>query len=56
MIASAPGVMIYFCANLVASWWFKKQTVVVRSPTEAEYRCLAHATAEVTYLDSNTFN
>lgn len=34
------------------SWCSKKQHVVARSSTEAEYRALAHCAAEVTWIQS----
>ncbi|KAG8491796.1 hypothetical protein CXB51_015038 [Gossypium anomalum] len=40
---------VYFGQNLV-SWCSKKQQVVSRSTTEAEYKSLAAATSEVTWL------
>jgi len=48
---STSGAAIIFGSNLV-SWWSKKQSVVARSSTEAEYCSLALATAEVTWIRS----
>ena len=42
---STSGFCIYFGDNLI-SWSSKKQPTVARSSTEAEYRAVAHATAE----------
>ncbi|XP_024038432.1 uncharacterized protein LOC112097423 [Citrus clementina] len=44
---SMVGFAVYLGPNLV-SWSSKKQVVVSRSSTEAEYRSLAHAASEVT--------
>ena len=48
---STTGLCTYFGRNLI-SWCVKKQTVVARSSTEAEYRSLAQAASEVSWLSS----
>ncbi|KAA3465088.1 Retrovirus-related Pol polyprotein from transposon TNT 1-94 [Gossypium australe] len=48
---STSGFCIFLGGNPV-SWGSKKQHVVSRSSAEAEYRSLAHAAAEVTWLES----
>ena len=45
------GYYIYLEDSIV-SWSSKKQSVVSRSSTEAEYRSLANATSEVIWLQS----
>ena len=42
----------FYLGNNVVSWSSKKQHVVSRSSTEAEYRSLANATSELLWLQS----
>ncbi|XP_049932797.1 uncharacterized mitochondrial protein AtMg00810-like [Nymphaea colorata] len=46
---SISGFCIFIGRNLV-SWSCRKQKAVARSSTEAEYRCMAAGTAEVTWV------
>ncbi|XP_028083357.1 uncharacterized protein LOC114284615 [Camellia sinensis] len=46
---SSSGYCVYLVSNLI-SWSAKKQSTISRSSTEAEYRSLAHTTAERTWL------
>lgn len=46
---STTGYCTFLGSNIV-SWCAKKQTTVARSSTEAEYRAMAHAAAELTWL------
>jgi len=48
---STSGAAIFLGPELI-SWWSKKQSVVARSSTEAEYRSMALIAAEVTCIQS----
>lgn len=48
---STSGTCVYFGGNLI-SWSSKKQHIISRSSTEAEYRSLAHVTADLVWIQS----
>ena len=48
---STEGFAVFLGSNLI-SWQAKKQATVSRSSTEAEYKSLANATAEVMWIET----
>jgi histone deacetylase 1/2 len=48
---STSGACVYLGQNMI-SWWSRKQTVVSRSSTEAEYRSIAVLTTELAWIQS----
>lgn len=48
---STSGFCVFFGGNLI-SWGSKKQSIISRSSTEAEYRCLATVATEMVWLRS----
>jgi len=45
------GACVFLGSNLI-SWWSRKQPVISRSTTEAEYRSLAQATSEILWIQT----
>ena len=52
MIGNPQEVFAVFLGSNLVSWQAKKQATVSRSSTEAEYKSLANATAEVMWMET----